>query len=176
GELPSALEQVLTLRPVRLQTSEHQLADRNTPLPSALASVDAQQPLGTIEMLDIQSLELSAPQSSPVQQREHCDPQIAAEAAAPLARLCPQRLHVCPIDPPRQAAVRGDLRALHPAQRVLHPHPLAHQVLPESAHRRERPVHRRLRPKRRAALDVAHVELCIDRLELRTWAAALEPT
>ena len=92
-----------------------------------------------------------------------------------IRRFAPQRFHVGVIDPFRQATVRCDLRAFHPAQRVDLPQTLAHQVLTEAAHRTQRRVHGGLGAKSGAVGDVARAHLGINALDRNAWATTLEP-
>src|ERR1700722_19109138 len=79
------------------------------------------------------------------------------------------------IDPFRQATVRGDLRASHPAQWVDLPQTLAHQVVAEAPHRAQRRIYCRFGAKTRAVRNVVGDHLSIDALDPNAWATPLEP-
>src|SRR5580704_2187502 len=88
--------------------------------------------------------------------------------------LAPHRFQVRMIDPFRHVTVKGDLRAIHPAQWVDLPQTLAHQGVGEAPHRAQRRVYCRLGAKTRAVREVARDHLSIDALDPDAWAMPVE--
>src|SRR5882672_9400137 len=65
------LEQVVSQRQIRVETMQDHLRQRHATLASGLAAIDPKRSFVAIEVIHIESLELTPPQSRAVEHRQH---------------------------------------------------------------------------------------------------------